>query len=296
MIEFQPLTLEDKAQFDQAYRKGGHEGSECTFTNLFMWRLPLKISWAQVGKGICVLVSNDGAPYILPPCGPSIADQLEMMDLVAGYFRTNGDDFLVKGVETALATSLLDNAPGYLVERDRDEDDYVYEVTDLVELKGRKYEQKRHHIGRFLRENPDYEYETMNSLTALDCMRVALEWMERRDSDDAIVRAEMTGIVEALQNFEELGLRGGLIRIDDRIEAFTLGEALSDDTVVIHTEKADPSFTGLYQVINRDYLKQEWSYMRFVNREEDMGIPGLRQAKRSYCPVRMIEKYTVRLR
>jgi hypothetical protein len=245
-LEFQPITLQDKAVFDEAYRRGGHEGSECTFTNLFMWRLPLDINWVRMEAGICVLVSNDGPPYILHPCAPTVSAQLRMLHRAAAYFRDKGHAFLVKGVEEELAEVLRQEADGFVVERDCDEDDYVYAVPDLLELKGRTYAQKRHHIGRFQRENPDYRYETMNADTAMDCLRVAREWLDRRSEDeDTVVRAEMNGIDEALQNYDALGLRGGLIRIGGRIEAFTLGEALSDEMVVIHTEKADPSFTGI---------------------------------------------------
>ena len=181
--------------------------------------------------------------------------------------------------------------PDWTIEHDICEDDYIYSIQELIELKGRKFEAKRHHIRTFLRNTPDFSYEVMNADNALECVPVTKAWLRRQQSDDEILQAETFAVEQALTQFAELNLSGGLIRIDGKIKAFTVGEALSEDTVVIHIEKADPEVVGLYQMINREYLAHSWSHMTFVNREEDMGIPGLRAAKLSYRPIRMVEKY-----
>ena len=105
------------------------------------------------------------------------------------------------------------------------------------------------------------------------------------------MQAELFAVEQALAQFDALNLSGGIIRIDGKIKSFTVGEALCEDTAVIHIEKADPTIPGLYQMINREYLSNAWPQMSFVNREEDMGLAGLRAAKQSYRPVRMVEKY-----
>ena len=102
--------------------------------------------------------------------------------------------------------------------------------------------------------------------------------------------------IEALKNFKILGLTGGVILIDGKIEGLTFGEALNSDTVIIHVEKGNADINGIYPVINQDYLLHNWQEMKFVNREEDMGIPELRKAKESYYPLGLVEKYTVTLK
>jgi hypothetical protein len=99
-----------------------------------------------------------------------------------------------------------------------------------------------------------------------------------------------------LDNFETLGVTGGCIEIDGKIEALTLGELLNPETVVIHIEKANATFHGLYQMMNQQFLEHEWQHIKYVNREQDLGIEGLRKAKESYYPHHMVEKLTVRLR
>ena len=290
-MEFHPVTLQDRPLFDQAYRCCRHEGSESSFTNLFIWRKPLDIVWALVGKALCVVVRNDGPVYALHPCAWEREDAVQAAGMMADWFREQGQPVLIRGLEKPLAELLAETFPSWTIEHDRCEDDYIYSIQELIELKGRKFEAKRHHIRTFLKNVQDFSYEKMNRANALECLPVARRWLERQQSDDAILQAEMFAEEQALTQLDELQLSGGIIRIAGKIKAFTVGEALSEDTVVIHIEKADPEVVGLYQMINREYLSQSWSHMTFVNREEDMGIPGLRAAKLSYRPIRMVEKY-----
>ena len=292
-MDFKPIELADRKFFDAAYHRCRHEGSECSFTNLFIWRKPLEILWTQVGEAICVVVLNDGPAYALHPCAEEKGAVIEAAGELAKWFRSQGKPLLIKGLEQPLAELIGEEYPSWSIEHDRDEDDYIYSVKELIELKGRKFEAKRHHIRTFLKNTPDYVYEPLNAATALECIPVAREWLARQRSGDEIMQAETFAVEQALAHFDDLKLSGGLIRVGGKIEAFTVGEALSEDTIVIHIEKANPEFVGLYQMINREFLSHAWSQMTFVNREEDMGIPGLRAAKQSYRPIRMVEKYRV---
>ena len=292
MIEFHPIALKDREVFDAAYHRCRHEGSESSFTNLFIWRKPLDIVWARVGGAVCVVVRNDGPVYALHPCAADTKDIVAAADSLAGWFRAQNLHVYIKGLEQSVAELLGEAFPGWSIEHDRCEDDYIYSVRELIELKGRKFEAKRHHIRTFLKNNPEYFYEKMTPANALECLPVARQWLVRQQSDDRILQAEMFAEEQALTQFDELNLSGGIIRINGEIKAFTVGEALCEDTAVIHIEKADQEVVGLYQMINREYLAHAWPQMAFVNREEDMGIPGLRSAKLSYRPVRMVEKYS----
>ena len=110
----------------------------------------------------------------------------------------------------------------------------------------------------------------------------------------ATLRAEASAVEEVLANADALGVTGGCIEVDGQVEAFTLGELLNPETVVIHIEKANAAFHGLYQVINQQFLEQSWPNIEYVNREQDLGVPGLRKAKESYLPHHMVEKFVVR--
>ena len=290
-LQFQQIKLSDRPLFDASYHSCRHEGSESSFTNLFIWRKPLDIVWAQIEKAICVVVLQDGPVYALHPCAPEREDSVQAARLLAEWFHQQGHPLLIKGLELRLAEMLAEEFPSWKIEHDRPEDDYIYSVKELIELKGRKFEAKRHHIKTFLKQNYNYEYEPMNGKNALECIPLAKEWLERQACEDRIMQAELFAVEQALSQFDALSLSGGIIRIDGMVKSFTVGEALCEDTAVIHIEKADPTIPGLYQMINREYLSHAWPQMSFINREEDMGIAGLRAAKQSYRPVRMVEKY-----
>ena len=159
-------------------------------------------------------------------------------------------------------------------------------------LAGRKYHGKKNHCNAFVKEYPDYVYEEMNRSNIDECIAFGDMWCERRMGDDPSLVCEKCAIHEALNNFEALKLRGGVIRIGGKVEAFSFGEKINDNTAVLHVEKANPEIRGLYSVINRDFAKNAWGDVTYLNREEDMGIEGLRMAKESYKPEFMVKKYS----
>ncbi len=127
------------------------------------------------------------------------------------------------------------------------------------------------------------------------CIASAVEWYDRRTDNHLGLEYEKFAILEALGNFKYLGFQGGVIELYGKIEAFTCGEVLNEDTAVIHMEKGNTEIRGLYQMINREFCRHAWPHMTYINREEDMGIEGLRRAKKSYNPVKLINKYEVTL-
>jgi hypothetical protein len=185
------------------------------------------------------------------------------------------------------------NAEGFVAELDRAQSDYIYLTEDLIKLEGRKYHRKRNHIKQF-KEKYSYQYIPLTSEWISECLRLETEWCDLRHCE-AIpgLLNESIAIKEAFTHFEELGLKGGAILINGKVEAFTLGDPLNPETVVIHIEKANPAYEGLYSLINQAFLENEWSGYTYVNREQDLGEEGLRKAKESYFPNHMINKYTI---
>lgn len=188
----------------------------------------------------------------------------------------------------------------YEIEYDRDSADYLYETQSLATLSGKKLHGKRNHINRFLENYPDYKYEHLCSENICDCLSLAHEWArENKASGDYDRQADMgyesCALEYALKHREELGMQGALIRVDGRAVAFTLGSGINKDTFDINFEKAYADVQGAYAMINREFVRRELlGTYRYVNREEDMGLEGLRYAKTSYQPVCLIEKGIVR--
>ena len=184
--------------------------------------------------------------------------------------------------------------PGFFrYERDPNNDDYVYSTYDLINLEGKKYHQKRNHINRFLK-NYEYTYESIDDSNIEECIAAEIEWLKGKEPDRSL-QDEKIAIMEALNNFDQLGLKGGALRIDGKIQAFSIGDLLNPEMVVIHFEKANTEYHGSYAMINQQFAANCWKDIPYINREEDMGIPGLRKAKRSYHPIKMVEKYTAYL-
>ena len=182
----------------------------------------------------------------------------------------------------------------YKIEYGRDEADYLYEYKTLSELKGKKLHGKRNHINRFEENFPDYMFEEIDDSNYEECIEMAYNWERDNNPDGEADKLYERNIIEkALKNRENLGLTGGLIRVDGRVIAFTLGEPINDRCFVVHFEKAYSDIQGAYPMINREFVRRMLKGYKYINREEDLGIPGLRHAKTSYQPIRLVEKGTV---
>ena len=185
--------------------------------------------------------------------------------------------------------------PGrFQVEYDRDEADYVYEREKLATLAGKKLHGKRNHINKFKSLYEDWTYESLNDENVEDCFQMALKWRNQNGCDeDHEKNAEMCVTLNSLRLYKELGMVGGIIRVAGKIVAFCIGEPVSEDTFVVHIEKAFPEIEGAYPMINQQFVLHECMEYQYVNREEDTGAEGLRKAKLSYRPVFLVEKGVV---
>ena len=185
--------------------------------------------------------------------------------------------------------------PGkYSIEYDRGAADYVYEVSRMISLAGKKLHGKRNHINKFKENNPDWSYETLNDENLEECLQMAETWKRMNlCGEKGEKHVEFCVTRRALKNYKELGLTGGVLRDGKRVVAFTLGEELNRDMYVIHIEKAFADIQGAYPMINQQFLLHEAADYKYVNREDDMGAEGLRKAKLSYYPVFLQEKGNV---
>jgi uncharacterized protein len=259
-----------------------------------MWRKVYGIEWAVEHDSLCVKATNSGKTYVLPPFGADRA-YTQVLELLQDYFGQQGLPFYMRAVPRRIMNIIEESKPGlFNFQAQRDSYDYVYNMQDLCGLKGRKYSRKRNHIQNFKQAYSNYMYLPLTEDLVQDCIDNELEWCEKRNCDEVPdLRCEKFAIMEALLKFRYLELIGGVITIDDKVEAFTFGEALNENTAVIHVEKGNPDINGIYAVISQVYCCDNWQSMQYINREEDMGIAGLRKAKKSYYPVTLIEKFDV---
>lgn len=296
MIEFRELTLADKGLIDGYFQKGQYQNSECTFTNLFIWRDCYAVKWAVVDGLLVIKPGQSDENWILPPYGDYDSCDLQSVLLqVKEYFAAQGKPLVLRAVTQSFADLLEQRCPGmFELEEERDLEDYLYSGDNLRELKGRKFHSKRNHLSNFRKQYPDYVYEPMTANMREEIWDYINLWCKQKECSGKFsdgLLCEKKAIREALDYFDQLDYVGAVIRIDGRIEAFTMGEKLNDDTVVIHVEKANGLINGLYGAINQEFLLHAWPDVAFVNREEDTGDEGLRKAKLSYHPVELVKKY-----
>ena len=292
---FKPLTLEDREIFRTILWDYQPETSELTFTNLFMWRSHFGYQWSLDQDRLLVVgAAAGGEAWALPPVGPP--PRADLCRQVLGWLR---DEFgvadpAIERADPRLAAELA-GQPEFVVEPIRDHFDYVYRSQDLIRLPGGPYNAKRNHINSLARSG-HYRYEPLGAEHLAACLELSGRWCDiKRCDQDLSLMGEWAAINAALADFQALGLQGGVILVNDRVEAFTCGELLNAATAVIHLEKANPEMRGLYAAINQQFCQQAWAGAPFINREQDLGEAGLRTAKMSYHPHHLVEKFRIRL-
>jgi hypothetical protein len=293
--EFKPLELADREIIHSLLWGYQPETSELTFTNLFIWRSHYGFTWSLEGDWLLVAArAPQHGGWAFPPVGS--APRVEISRKLLGWLRERGEaDPRLERVDQRLAAELA-GAPGFFQEPVRDHFDYVYRAEDLIHLTGGEYHAKRNHLSAFKRSYV-YSYEPFQDKHLSLCLRMADQWCQmRRCKEDLSLMGEWEAVGEALKNFAALELQGGVILVNDKVEAFSLGERLNRETAVIHIEKANPELRGLYAVINQHFCENAWAQVPFINREQDLGEPGLRVAKLSYHPSHLAEKFRVRIK
>jgi uncharacterized protein len=281
------LDLNDRDFVTDYLRRYPPTISEHTFTNLLVWRNMRPIWFFTAAESLVFLApssSGAGRDVFGPVAGP-----LPLRDAIAAAGPdVHGAVRISENATAQLPGNAFDLLP------DEDDADYVYLVSDLAELHGERYHKKRNLIQQCLESYP-CRYEELTPALVPECAEMQRRWCQTRNCDvDPGLCHEAVAVATLFRHYQELNLIGGVIRIGGVVQAFAVGEALSPGTAVCHFEKAMPDFHGLSQVINCWFAKFALAGFEFVNREQDLGVPGLRQAKQSYHPHHMVRKFTVR--
>jgi uncharacterized protein len=291
MTDFKQIELADKKVFDDFFAEDPPRTSELTFTNLFMWRYRYQPVWSARDDCLLIILRPvDQAPFGLPPVGPG--NKEDALLRLSQKLQEVAPEPKISRVGKDFVDSYVDS-DHYEIIYDRDNSDYVYLAENLIELSGNKFHRKKNHVNKF-KKNHDYEYQSLDDDLAKSFLELQETWCELRDCDEnPALLHEDYAIYEALCHYRELGFKGGAISIDSKVEAFALGELLNPETAVIHIEKANPDVPGMYAAINQLFCEKEWSGVKYINREQDLGVENLRKAKESYYPDHMVEKYTL---
>jgi hypothetical protein len=289
--DFKPLSLKDRSLVDSFLRREQPVISEMTFANMYMWRMTEPVEVASMGNSLIFRGRRGEEVIYSPPVGAD--DKVQITKTLIEHSLEEGVPFLMKGVVEPLTSKL--RREGFKLVPDRDNWDYVYLTSDLAELPGPRFHSKRKEIKKF-QSRYEHKYTKITPSIIPACIKVQEQWRRARNCQDSpSLMEENHTVLEALRDFDKLGLFGGAVVVDGEIIAFAIGEMLNRETWVTHFEKATPGITGLYQYINQQLALEVLQKSKFINREQDLGERGLRIAKTSYHPHHMVEKSLLRV-
>ncbi|MBQ9376146.1 MAG: DUF2156 domain-containing protein [Ruminococcus sp.] len=298
MFNFREIQLSDKSWIEKCLKTSDYQGCEYSFANNLAWRR-LNDTLICQHDGLYLSCSfSDNKPYFTFPAGAGYDDEsikryVKLISELKDYAKSKDAPLVISSVNSKHLKWIQDYyGDSITVAQNRDSFDYIYKTSELILLSGKRFHGKRNHIKRF-KEN-DWSYQDLTPELFDECIAFAVEFYNESngyDSHSAVV--EQYVINTFFEHFEYLGLKGGVLRRDGGIVGFTIGERLNSDTFVVHIEKAKSEIQGAYPTICNEFLKADAKDFMFVNREEDMGLMGLRRSKQSYHPEYLLEKYTV---
>lgn len=292
MLDFHPVTLKDKEWIDKRLSYRNQRSCEYSFGNIFSYKEKLDIFVCDFDNCLIVkCVSGNRVSYMYPAGSGNIDNALSE---IVSEAEKSGKMCYMYGL-SAEDTENYERLFPYKEKPhpNRDAFDYVYNNEDLTNLTGKKYQPKRNHIS-FFKKNYYWTYEKICGNNISECLSMSRKWLENYEGENADdLESEYRIIRCVFDNYFALGYKGGLIRKDGQVVAYTMGEELDGETFCVHFEKAFGEIRGLYPLINQQFVQNELSDYKYINREDDVGLENLRKAKLSYHPAFLCEKYEV---
>jgi hypothetical protein len=290
-LDFEPISLDFTSRYRQRLEACPEKTSDYSFSNIFGWSEEYELEWAWQPPLVWIR-QHKPASRLWAPVGP-----WHEVDWSKALDRFEAGTVFTRVPETLARTWQQHARSDIGLTEERDQWDYVYDVGELVELKGNRFHKKKNLLNQFLR-NYDWHYLDFSAKTIEPAMAMQADWCNWKDCESSeVLSAENRAVFKILSFWDQLdGLNGGVLMDEDMIVAYTIGETLTDDMVLVHFEKGCPDYKGVYQAINQMYLAHLPPRFRWVNREQDLGDKGLRKAKLSYNPARFLKKYQVTIR
>jgi len=288
MNDFKLITLEDKLIFDKFYKKYPPMHSDYVFTTLISWMQYANYHYSIYRDNLLIYSNIDGQIRFRPPIGKY---KKEAFDEVLKLAEKQESDYSFGMIGENTKKWMEEIYPSFKFVEHRGYFDYVYIATDLAELSGSDFSKIRNRLNKFKRKN-SYSVEEINKENIDDVKNFLRRWcLWKNCGSDPLLNNERKAILFSMNNFFKLKLSGILIRVSEKVEAISVFEQMNEDTAVVHYEKGSPDYDGIYKAINQEVAIVLQKKVRFINRESDMSIPGLRKAKMSYRPDHMIKVY-----
>ena len=318
-MNYKPIELADSAIIQSFTLTSSARACDLSWSNLCSWGSLFHPEYRVMGNYLLIRFRAERGLFYMMPIGRNECaiqeapksgvqmtqgtvqdtivreDLLTMLDTISMECRAEGCKLLLLGVLDCHLPILRQWRPeGLIIQEDRNRSDYLYLRTSLASLTGKALQPKRNHINKFLKTYADWTYEPIEKSNIQDCLEMERLWCIANGCDkNNGMEQERQAVLFALHHFEELGLLGGLLRVERRIVAFTFGMPINADTFGVHVEKANSEIEGSYALINREFARNVPEQFVYLNREEDLGIEGLRRAKLSYKPEIILSKYRV---
>lgn len=295
MSDLHIVSLDDKEWINDILSQVDFHTCEYPFGNIFSYGAKMEIKVGNIaGCLVSKCVQND---YVMYCCPIGRGDMKKAVEFILDDAEKDGRDFEIFAISSACAEFISKSFPDVFdISLERDTFDYIYLSEDLINLSGKKYQPKRNHISYFMKNN-NWSYETLSKENIPECYEMSKLWLENSLEE---YREELEGelkiIKRVFDNYESLDYVGGVLKVDDKVVAYTMGEPASKDVFCVHVEKAFSDIRGAYPMINQQFVKNELSGYKYINREDDTGAENLRKAKLSYYPVILAEKYEAKLR
>lgn len=293
-ITFKPIELEDKDTVQRYTLNGASQICDLAFSNLYGWSVRYRTRWALVADSLVISFKPAKHPhpaFLMPVCGCDGRFQ-EVIETLAAYTRDKGFPLILMGVSPRCREAIETLCPErftFLFEESAQ--DYVYLREKLTTLSGKSLQSKRNHINKFEKLYPGYSYEPITEDNLDECLALGQAWLEHTEADSSRLD-EQAMIERCLRNRETLGLLTGVLKVDGRVIAFSFGSPINAHTFGVHVEKADIAYEGAFTMINREFARHIPEQYVYINREEDLGLEGLRRSKQSYKPELMLVKDT----
>lgn len=295
LIPFRPISATDAEVLRSYTMQSNCMNCDMNVANLCSWQFLYHTEYAEVDGFLLLRFLLDGQVTYMKPMGKG--DLRSILQLLISDARSLGDTLRMACVCPCAKEVMEEAMPGaFTFTTNRDSADYLYLREKLVTLAGKKLQPKRNHINKFKRLYPDYEYRPLTAELVPECLRLAEEWCLTNDCrEQRAAMAEQRMMAYALNHIEELQIQGGTLFVEDRMVAFTFGARINKDAFDVCVEKADTNYEGAYAMINNEFAARIPEDITYINREEDLGLEGLRKAKLSYQPDLILDKMTATL-
>jgi len=288
--DFKSVTFDDKLLFDKHYEKYPPVHSDNIFTTIISWKEYADYHYTYIDENLIIYSNINNQIRLRPPSGKFKKD---IFNQVLRLAKKQDSDYPFGVIDEDTKDRMSKEYPKIKFMEHRDYFDYVYLSKDLAYLTGSSYAKIRNRLNKF-KKNYQYSVQKISKENMYEVKKFLKRWCLWRDCEsDPILENEKKAILFSIDNYFKLGLSGILIRINDAIESIAVFEGMNKDTVLVHYEKGSPDFDGIYKAINQETAKILLNNYKYINRESDMGIPGLRKAKLAYHPHHMVKLFHV---